>query len=54
MQVRAISCQLFFEGDIDSNGSTGPVVVRRVTGQLAELACSTWIVSALMEQPKTH
>ena len=45
---------MFFEGDIDSNGSTGTVVVRRVTGQLAELACSTWIVSALMEQPKTH
>jgi len=25
----------------------------RIIGQVAELACSTWIVSALMEQPKT-
>ena len=45
---------MFFEGDIDSNGCTGTVVVRRVPGQLAELACSTWIVSVLMEQPKTY
>jgi hypothetical protein len=26
MQARAISYQLFFEGDIDSNGDTGTVV----------------------------
>ena len=26
----------------------------RVTGKVAESACSTWIVSALMEQPETY
>jgi hypothetical protein len=31
-----------------------PVELARVTAQLAELACSIWIVSALVEQPKTY
>jgi hypothetical protein len=26
----------------------------RITGQVAEFACSTWIDNALMEQPKTY
>jgi hypothetical protein len=27
---------------------------KSVTGHAAEFACSTWIVSGLMDQPKTH
>jgi hypothetical protein len=47
---------------ITSTGGNGDAVQRRsggtsparVTGQVAELACSTWIDNALMEQPKTY
>jgi hypothetical protein len=34
--------------------ATKKLLESRVTGQLAELACSIWIVSALVEQPKTY